>query len=61
MLKIAIKLGLPLQYTWSCILGGENPCDNCFSCIDRKTAFEYLELEDPIYNKQKVKKNEKIK
>ena len=56
VLKLAVDLKIPLEYTWSCISSDEIPCDKCFSCVDRKQAFESLNLVDPIYSKGNEKK-----
>lgn len=61
VLKLAVDLGLPLDYTWSCVSSDKYPCEKCFPCVDRKEAFESLCLEDPIYEASKVKKYGKIK
>ena len=58
VLKLAIELDVPLQYTWSCVLSDTYPCYVCSPCVDRKAAFEFLNIEDPICNKVKQKKHE---
>ena len=58
VLKLAIELEVPLDYTWSCVLSDKTPCGSCASCIERKEAFEQLNIEDPIYNQEKKKKYE---
>lgn len=34
----AVKLGVPIQETWSCYQGGEKPCGKCDSCRLRDRA-----------------------
>lgn len=38
--KIAIRLNVPFEDSWSCYLGGEEPCGECYSC---KTGNEAIE------------------
>lgn len=40
VVKEGIRLAIPLQDTWSCYAGGEEPCGVCGTCIDRRLAFE---------------------
>ena len=56
VLATALELGVPLQYTWSCVTSDKYPCGKCFSCDDRKMAFDSLGLDDPNYQTNKVKK-----
>jgi 7-cyano-7-deazaguanine synthase len=37
-LRLAHKYGLPVEYTYSCHAGGENPCSHCISCKERMAA-----------------------
>ena len=34
------QLGVPFDITWSCYQGGEEPCGNCSTCLDRIEAFQ---------------------
>lgn len=40
ILRLAVKLGVPVNLTWSCYNGGKQPCGVCDSCIIRKKAFD---------------------
>ena len=41
-LRLAHKYGLPLDLTYSCHSGNEEPCGKCISCKERITAEKYL-------------------
>jgi len=47
VLKEAVRLGVPLDRTWSCYLGGPNHCGRCESCNNRKRAFAEAHIHDP--------------
>lgn len=38
IVKIALNLGVPIEQTWSCYVGAEQPCGYCPSCVARKEA-----------------------
>jgi 7-cyano-7-deazaguanine synthase len=40
IIKLGIKLGAPLELTWSCYRGGRKPCGVCESCYFRNKGFE---------------------
>ena len=42
-----IALGVDFSHTWSCYRGGETPCGNCSTCIERKEAFVKNGIDDP--------------
>jgi len=50
IVKLAIKLKLPLKLTWSCYNGGKKPCGKCDSCKLRNLGFEKIGLKDPLCN-----------
>ena len=39
ILKMALKLGVPVDKTWSCYKGGKKACGACDSCLLRNKAF----------------------
>jgi 7-cyano-7-deazaguanine synthase len=47
VVKIGLELKTPYQLTWSCYEGGDKPCGQCATCIDRARAFESNGVKDP--------------
>ena len=47
VLAEAVRLGVPLDQTWSCYLNGPVHCGACESCNNRKKAFREAGIEDP--------------
>lgn len=50
IVRAALDLGVPIQETWSCYQGGEEPCGVCDSCLIRDKALAeagYPELTGP--------------
>ena len=48
VLRLALKLKVPLQFTWSCYEDGEVPCGKCRGCLMRRKAFEEVGARDPL-------------
>jgi 7-cyano-7-deazaguanine synthase len=42
VVKLALKLKVPLNLTWSCHRNGRRPCGKCQGCIDRTRALDVL-------------------
>jgi 7-cyano-7-deazaguanine synthase len=62
IIKMAIDLKAPLEYTWSCYEGAETPCGKCDSCILRAKGFIEAGYEDPSLRELKgYSKNAKSK
>ena len=48
------KLGVPLDYTWSCLLGGIAHCGKCRQCLSRKKAFRKSKtIDSTVYRDQR--------
>ena len=47
VVKIGLELKVPYELTWSCYEGGDKPCGQCGTCIDRAKAFELNVINDP--------------
>ncbi|MBI4482767.1 MAG: 7-cyano-7-deazaguanine synthase QueC [Acidobacteria bacterium] len=47
IVRLAVSIGAPLEYTWSCYLGGSRPCRRCDSCLLRAKGFEEAGVPDP--------------
>jgi len=45
---LGTKLKAPLEWTWSCYVGGEVPCGKCDSCLLRAKGFQEAGIEDPL-------------
>ncbi len=47
IVRMALKLGVPLAHTWSCYRGGRRPCGRCDSCKLRAKGFSEARIADP--------------
>ncbi len=48
IIQLGIRLGAPLEITWSCYKDSEVACGQCDSCALRLRAFRLAGTEDPI-------------
>lgn len=56
VLKLALKLKVPLELTWSCYEDGPTPCGRCRGCRTRLKAFEAVGTSDPLASSPQSKK-----
>jgi 7-cyano-7-deazaguanine synthase len=48
IVKLGVRLGAPLEHTWSCYEGEEIPCGACDSCLLRAKGFAEAGIKDPL-------------
>jgi 7-cyano-7-deazaguanine synthase len=48
IIRLGVSLGVPYEHTWSCYQNEERACGTCGACHFRRSAFESLNLKDPI-------------
>jgi len=46
--RLAMDLGVPLEWTWSCAFDGDAPCGHCKPCRERKEGFDEAGVIDPV-------------
>ncbi len=51
IVKLGIEINAPLNSSYSCYIGKEEPCGVCESCMRRIRAFKDAAVEDKPYNK----------
>jgi 7-cyano-7-deazaguanine synthase len=49
VVRLAIKLKVPVGTTWSCHGEGKTHCGRCYACRQRLEAFSSLGLKDPVF------------
>ncbi|MFH1618559.1 MAG: 7-cyano-7-deazaguanine synthase QueC [bacterium] len=47
IVRLAMRLKVPLEFTWSCYAGGKKPCGKCDSCKLRARGFKEAGFADP--------------
>ncbi len=47
IVRLALRVGAPLELTWSCYAGGARPCGACDSCRLRAKGFREAGTRDP--------------
>ena len=48
VLRLALKLNVPLELTWSCYEDASTPCGKCRGCRTRQKAFQDIGVPDPL-------------
>jgi len=48
VVRLAKKLNVPFELTWTCYLGDNQPCWECPACRQREEAFKEAGIEDPL-------------
>jgi 7-cyano-7-deazaguanine synthase len=51
VIKLAQKLKVPIELTWSCHAEGDRHCGMCYSCRQRVKAFAAMGLADPAFKR----------
>lgn len=52
IVRLARRLKVPLELTWSCYLGGARPCGRCDSCKLRAKGFLSAGIRDPALGRK---------
>jgi 7-cyano-7-deazaguanine synthase len=50
IITLAVKLGVPIELTWSCHKNGNTHCRSCYACIERLQSFRSLGMNDPVFS-----------
>ena len=48
IVRMGVELKAPLELTWSCYQGGQEPCGSCDSCVLRDKGFQEAGIPDPL-------------
>ena len=48
VIRLAVKLGVPLGLTWSCHRDGSEPCWECEGCLNRTRSCRRAKVADPL-------------
>jgi len=48
IVRAGLELSVPFELTWSCYNGGDFPCLQCGTCVERTNAFMVNNTKDPL-------------
>jgi len=48
VIRLAVRLQVPLEATWTCERGDPQPCGRCEPCVARSNAFASAAMTDPL-------------
>lgn len=51
IVKLGLKIGAPIEWSWSCYIAQETPCGVCESCVRRRAAFKSIQAHDPLFKR----------
>lgn len=54
IIQLAVRLKMPLEWTWSCYRGDDEPCGRCDSCKLRAKGFKEAGIPDPAIKGDKI-------
>src|SRR5581483_9520261 len=54
IVRLALDLGAPIQLSWSCYRGGDEPCGSCDSCLLRARGFAEADVADPALERSRA-------
>ncbi len=52
---LGLRIGAPLEWSWSCYTSESKPCCVCESCLRRRRAFQAIYEEDPLLKRLRTR------
>lgn len=56
IVKLGLEINVPFELTWSCYLGGDRPCLECGTCLERTESFHNNNVVDPALTTKEWKR-----
>ncbi len=53
-LQLGLEMGVDYAQTWTCYCGGDIPCGECPSCVERAVAFKEIGIADPLMGVKRI-------